>query len=235
MVQMHKKFTDTQVRDLLRRYVEKKIERKYLQEILGIKKRRFFALVKEFRDNPHGFSISYFRNIPTRKISVDLEQHIIKELRMKKSLIENPDTPVKHYNYSYIKDVLEQDYGQKVSLPTIIDRAKRNHFYFPRPKRKAHDREVSTNYPGELIQHDSSHHSFSPYVTGKWHLITSLDDFSRFILYAMLVAKETIWEHILALEYVLLNYGLPLRYYVDSHSSYALCRAEIPTGEIITV
>jgi len=37
-------------------------------------------------------------------------------------------------------------------LPTIIDRAKRNNFYFLRPKRKAYDKEVITNYPGELIQ-----------------------------------------------------------------------------------
>ena len=34
------------------------------------------------------------------------------------------------------------------------------------------------------------------------------------------MAKETSWEHILALEYVLLNYGVPLRYYVDSHSVF---------------
>lgn len=220
MVQIHKKFSNDQVRELLRRYVDKKIERKYLQEILGIKKRRFFALVKEFKDNPKGFSISYSRHRPTRKISEDLEKNIIRELAMEKSLIENPDTTVRYYNYSYIKDILERDYRQKVSLPTIIDRAKKNSFYFPRPKRKAHDREVVTNYPGELIQHDSSHHQFSPYADSKWHLITSLDDFSRFILYAMLVEKETSWEHILALEAVILTYGFPMCYYVDSHSVF---------------
>jgi len=76
-------------------------------------------------------------------------------------------------------------------LPTIIDQAKRNNFYFLRPKRKAHDREVVTNYPGELIQHDTSHYNFSPYAASKWYLITSLDDFSRFILYAVLVERET--------------------------------------------
>ena len=37
-------------------------------------------------------------------------------------------------------------------MPAIIDRAKRNNFYFLRLKRKAHDKEVITNYPGELIQ-----------------------------------------------------------------------------------
>jgi len=58
-------------------------------------------------------------------------------------------------------------------------------------KRKAHDREVLTNYIGELIQHDSSYHLFSHAAGEKWHLITSLDDYSRFLLYAKLVQRET--------------------------------------------
>jgi len=103
MVQIHKKFNNEQVKDLFRRYVENKIERKSLQEILGMKKRRFFYLVKKFKDNSDRFSIHYSRNKPTRKISEDLEEKIIRELRMEKSLIENPNTPVKYYNYSYIK------------------------------------------------------------------------------------------------------------------------------------
>jgi len=43
MVQIHKKFNNDQVKDLLKRYVANKIERKYLQEILGIKKRSSFT------------------------------------------------------------------------------------------------------------------------------------------------------------------------------------------------
>jgi hypothetical protein len=215
MKQLHKKFTDYQIKELITRYLKKKIARKYIQEILGIKKTRFFALIKRLKDDPENFSIQYSRNIPTRKISKVIEKNIIQELKIEKGLIKNKDIPIKWYIYSYIKDFLEQKYGQKVSLPTIIDRVKRNNFYFLKPKRKAHDREVITNYPGELIQHDSSHHRFAPYAASKWYLITSLDDFSRLILYAVLVAKETTWEHILALEYVLLKYGFPLAYYVD--------------------
>jgi len=84
---------------------------------------------------------------------------------MEKDLIKNKDVSIKYYNYSYIKYLLEQKYNQKVSL---IDRAKRNNFYFLRPKRKSHDREVLTNYPGELIQHDSSHHQLAPCAARKW-------------------------------------------------------------------
>jgi len=220
MVQIHKKFNNDQVKELIERYMAQKVGRKYVQEILGIKKTRFFDLVKQLKEDPENFSILYARRTPTRRISPDTERTIVKELKKEKELIENKDTPIKHYNYSYIQDILEQDYQQKVSLPTIIDRARQNNCYFPRAKRKVHDREVLTHYPGQLIQHDSSHHQFSPYAASKWYLITSLDDFSRFILYAILVAKETSWEHILALEYVLLNYGIPLCYYVDSHSVF---------------
>ena len=61
MVQLHKKFTDDQIKDLLNRYLKKEIERKYIQEILGIGKTRFFALVKDYRKNPEQFSIQYKR------------------------------------------------------------------------------------------------------------------------------------------------------------------------------
>ena len=122
---------------------------------------------------------------------------------------------------SYIKDQIYQNYGQKVSLPTIIKRAKEWGFYKPRQKeRKCHDGEILTNYVGELIQHDSSHHKFSPYADKKWYLITSLDDYSRLLLYARLVERETSWHHIVALQDVFLTWGIPFSYYVDSHSIF---------------
>ena len=126
-----------------------------------------------------------------------------------------------HYNYSYVKDLLKDKYHQKVSLSTIIDRAKKHDFYVKkRPKKTPHDREVVTNYVGEIIQHDSSCHLWSPPAREKWYLITSLDDFSRFIIYATLLRKETSWAHILALQTVVLSYGAPFLYYVDSHSIF---------------
>ncbi|MCL4384881.1 MAG: hypothetical protein M1479_05100 [Actinobacteria bacterium] len=142
------------------------------------------------------------------------------ELAIEKKLITDPNIPLRLYNYSYIKDRLEEVYKQKVSLPSIISRAKAAGFYIKKKDPKAHDREVLTNYPGELIQHDSSHHKWSPYADSKWYLITSLDDYSRFILYTALVEKETSWAHIQALEYVILKYGIPASYYVDSHSIF---------------
>jgi len=219
--QLHKRFSTEEVKMLFKKYLDEKVKLTYILEILKIKRRRFFKLLKEYRKNPEGFSVQYKRKSATRKIGKDVEKSIINELKEERKLIEDEDLPITYYNYSYIKDQISQKYGQKVSLPTIIDRAKKEGFYKPKKrKRKSHDREVQTNYIGELIQHDSSHHKFSPYADEKWYLITSLDDYSRFILYYRFVEKETTWHHILSLQDVFLTFGVPLRYYVDSHSIF---------------
>jgi len=220
MEQLHKKFQDHQVKELICRYLSKEIGRSYIQEILGIGKTRFFALVKKYNEDPDNFSIEYKRKGISRKISKDIEDSIMKELEIEKKLIADPEVPLRSYNYSYIKDRLKSNYKQKVSTPTIIDRAKKGGFYLKKPKRKAHDREVLTNYVGELIQHDSSHHKWSPYADKKWYLITSIDDCSRCLLYYKLLERETSWAHIEALEEVALNFGLAYSYYVDCHSIF---------------
>ena len=215
--QLHTKFTDSQVKELIERYLKREIERKYIQEILGIKKRRLFVLVRLYRENPAKFSIQYTRKTKNR-IPQSAEQNIIKELKIDKKCIGNKDVPLRRYNYSYVKYQLENKHKQKVSLPTIINRAKKHGFYLKKkPKKAVHDREVITNYAGELIQHDSSLHLFSPLAKVKWYLITSIDDFSRFLLYAVFLLKETALAHIRALETVFLKYGFPYSYYTDSH------------------
>ncbi len=220
MSQLHKRFTPDQVKELLERYSNNEIERKYVQEILGIKKRRFFMLLKQYKENPQHFTTQYQRTTPPRIISPKIEQNILKELAIEKKIIQNKEIPLTSYNYSYLRDRLRGKYHQKVSLPTIIDRAKKHGFYLKKPQRSIHDREVLTHYVGELIQHDASYHLWAPAAQEKWYLITSLDDYSRFLLYAVLVKKETSWAHILALQTVILRYGLPYAYYVDSHSIF---------------
>ena len=220
MTQLHKKFSDSQVKELFARYLKGEIPRRYVQEMLEIKKRRFFALLKRYREKPEAFSIKYQREEPTRHIPEQAEKAILKELAIDKKIIADKDNPVRRYNYSFIKDRLADTYGQKVALSTIIDRAKKHGFYRKRPKPSKHDREVLTNYIGELIQHDSSFHLWAPAAGEKWYLITSLDDHSRFILYAELVRRESSWAHIMALQTVFLKHGFPFSYYVDSHSIF---------------
>lgn len=220
MSQLHKKFTTNQVKELFARYSKAEIPRKYIQEVLGIKHRRFFALLAQYRQDPDAFSIAYQRREPTRQIADQTEGIILRELAVEKKIIADKANPVHRYNYTYIKDLLAKDHKQSVSLSTIIDRAKKYGFYMKRSKQKTHDREVLTNYAGELIQHDSSLHLWAPAAREKWSLITSLDDHSRFLLFADLVRRESSWAHISALQSVFLKYGFPFSYYVDSHSIF---------------
>jgi len=224
MSQLHKRFTSDQVQELLERYLKKEVEREYIEQILGISRRRFFMLLKQYREDPPQFTIQYQRTAPPRCISAAIEQNILKELAIEKEIIRDQEVPLSTYNYSYIKDRLRKTYRQKVSLNTIIHRAKKHGFYLKKPRRTTHDREVLTRYVGELIQHDSSYHLWAPAAKEKWYLITSLDDYSRFLLYAVLVRKETSWTHILALQTVILRHGLPFAYYVDSHSIFRFVR-----------
>ena len=145
MAQLHKRFTDSQVKELMERYLRGEIKRTYLQEILGVKRRRFCALVKQYRKDPDSFSIQYQRKTKNRAISPAVENNILKELKFEQKLIKDKGVPLKSYNYSFIKEQLTTKFNQQVSLPTIIDRAKKHDFYLKKPERKAHDREVLTN------------------------------------------------------------------------------------------
>jgi len=222
---IHKHFTNEQVKELLQKYLNKEVERKYLQEILGIGKSRFFELIQVYRSNPKKFSVEYKRSGKTRSIAPQVKKNIIKELTFDKNAIQNEDIALYRYNYSYVKKRLEETYGQSAGLSTIIRYAKANGFHLPkRKKRKSHDREVLTSHAGELIQHDASYHIWAPDAGVKWCMITSLDDYSRFMLYAQLVEKESTWDHIQALQSVVIKYGTPLAYYTDCHSIFRYVR-----------
>lgn len=218
--QIHKRLSQDQVEAVFENYLSGEIKAKDARNHLGLGKSQFFKLASEYKNPKEKFSIAYKRNKATRGISDEAEKKIIKELEAEQKLIENKDIPIKTYNYSAIKDLLEEKHEIIVSLPTIISRAKENDFYKEKIIKKSHDREVITNLIGELVQHDSSHHLWSPYMDKKLYLITTIDDYSRLILYAELVEKESAWAHIEALKSVFLQYGCPLRYYADQHSIF---------------
>ena len=129
--QIHKKFSNSQVKSLIESYI---------LSILGISCSRFFTLLKNYRQNPSLFSIEYARSTPNRKIRSMAKDDLLAELFVEKCLIEERSNPIKHYNYSYIRDLLLDKYGHKVSVPTIIDRAKRFGFYDKKKAKKVHDR-----------------------------------------------------------------------------------------------
>jgi len=219
--QLHKRLSKEQATLIFEQYLSREIGLDSALDNLSIKRARFFRLLKRYREQLDDFTI-----IPPektnqhRRIGEKLENIILAELKKEKALIDNKDIAVSNYNYSSVRDDIVKKYQVNVSVPTIINRAQDYGFYQPRPAKKIYDREVITNFTGELIQHDSSHHLWSPFMTVKLYLITSLDDYSRFLLYADLLEAESSWAHISSIESTILKYGCPLKYYPDQHSIF---------------
>jgi hypothetical protein len=182
--------------------------------VLEIGKTRFFALLKVFREDPQNFTVAYHRRTPA-KLSLQAKTKIEKALLKEKKIVEDPDLPISGYNYSAMRDRLKKE-GVQVSEPTIISRAKQLDCHKPRKKTKSHDREVLTESIGALIQHDASKHLWAPLAEQKWFLITSIDDYSRMLLFADFFPAETSWAHIQAAQTLIQTYGIPFKYYVDS-------------------
>lgn len=214
MTQVHKRFTAEQVKVLYQGYCQGNLSRPDIEEMLGIGKTRFFALLRTYRQDPDAFSIAYQRSTQGR-LSEEAENQIQQELLRDKALIDDEELPIHDYNYAALVDRLKKQ-GIQVSTTTVIKRAKALKCYKPKKKGKAHDQEVLTASIGDLIQHDASLHKWSPYATEKWTLITSIDDYSRMLLYADFVPEENTWTHIQAAQSVLQTFGLPFRYYVDN-------------------
>jgi hypothetical protein len=214
MTQVHKRFNAEQVKMLFQGYCQGHLSRAEVEELLEIGKTRFFALLKSYRQNAEAFSIEYRRSSKGR-LSPEAEKLVEQELLRDKALIEDKELPIQEYNYSALVDRLRKK-GVQVSATTVTKRAKALGCYLPKKKRKVHDREVLTSSIGDLIQHDASLHKWSPYADKKWTLITSIDDYSRMLLYADFVQEENTWAHIQAAQSLMQTFGLPFRYYVDN-------------------
>jgi hypothetical protein len=86
MGQIHKRFTDEQVRLLMQSYDQGQLRREEVQELLGIGRSRFFALLKDHRRDPAGLSIAYQRAAPAR-LSADVEAEMAQALLREKEIV----------------------------------------------------------------------------------------------------------------------------------------------------
>lgn len=126
--QLHKRFSTKEVKEIFEKYLSKEIGVEHALGFLKIKRRQFFDLLKLYRESPDAFSLDYKRTKAHRKIDEKAEQKILSELKKEAKLIANPDNPIRDYNYSFIREILEEKHKVSVSLPTIISRAKKMGF-----------------------------------------------------------------------------------------------------------
>jgi hypothetical protein len=89
MVQTYKWFTAEQVAALLKGYYQGILDRTTIEEVLGIGKTRFFALLKQYYLDPNNFSLVYRRETSSR-LPARVEKEIERELMLDKNLVEDP-------------------------------------------------------------------------------------------------------------------------------------------------
>ncbi len=134
---LRNRFSDKEVKEIFERYLSKEIGWEQVTSLLKIKRSGFFKLLKAYRKAPDSFSLDYKRTKINRKIDEKSEQKILAELKKEAKLIANPDNPVRDYNYSFIREILEEKHKVKVSLSTIITRAKKGGFIKKRSLEKS--------------------------------------------------------------------------------------------------
>jgi hypothetical protein len=216
--QLHTRFTDDQVKLILEFYGKGIITLSQALQQLVCSRPRFYQLLKQYRQKPDEFTIAYGRHKPQHRLSEKFDRVIREELERDKRLISDKDIPIWQYNYCAVRDAVVKRVRRKISAQTVRNRARRWGYWRPKKKvEKRIPREVATEAVGMLLQHDASTHRWSPYVPVSWDLITTLDDHSRYLLFADFVPKESTWAHIKALRHVVLRYGIGLSYYVDSY------------------
>src|ERR1700690_75104 len=128
--QLHKRFTNEQVRDIVGKYVQKQIRAKEACKYLGIGRTRLHQLTTTYRQNPDKLTLAYTRTVPTREVAKSVKGHILTELKFEKEkIIDNPSVPTTRYNYSYIRNLLWDKYQLQVSPPTLISLAGPDDFW----------------------------------------------------------------------------------------------------------
>ncbi len=88
MAQIHKRFTDEQVKVLLKGYCQGLLDSTRVEGMLGIGRSRFFILLKEYQHDPDGFSLTYQRK-SQRRIPVRVEEEIEEGLILEKNLLDD--------------------------------------------------------------------------------------------------------------------------------------------------
>ncbi|MEM3112762.1 MAG: hypothetical protein QXY90_06960, partial [Candidatus Anstonellales archaeon] len=122
------------------------------------------------------------------------------------------------FNFAFLAEEAERRFGRPFcrnsirlyAFPPKADPtlSERNGYYhaLPSEKGKVYTR-FETSGPGALFQHDSSYHLWIPAMGEKQYLVLTKDDYSRRVVGARMVLKETTFEHLETVRETVSRYG----------------------------
>lgn len=219
--QLHKRLPKEFVAGIIERFDFGSISEKQAIELLGIKHTNLYKLRKKWLESKgeiERFNLYKRTEHAGNQLSEEFEQFLHKELTYIK---EDAKYYKGKYNFELISEMLDQEHRVKIHRNTIRRWAIKKGYYSGDKKQT---RKVYTRFemsgPGELYQHDASNHAWLP-NTGRNHdLIATEDDHSRLVVNGILVEKESSWKHLQMTRAAIEQYGMPMVYYVDWHSTF---------------
>jgi hypothetical protein len=217
---IHKTLPVKFVEEVLESFNQRWISEKEAMDLLGVKRSRLHQLRKKWllRSKRRPFGLWQRAENAFHVISPEVEEWLDSELRY---IRQEAETFRGRFNFAFLAEEAEKRFHRPFSRNSfrLYVLKKGDCHTLPEEKGKVYTRFESSG-PGALYQHDSPHHLWLPCTGRKQYLILTKDDYSRRVVGARMVERETTFEHLQTVRQTVSTYGIPLAYYLDNHSIF---------------
>jgi len=219
--QLHRRLPPELVEAVLEAFNEHRIAEQRACELLGLRRTQLYTLrARWLRDQLKGHPFVVW-NRPTSAFHqwpAEVQDWLHEQLRY---IRDDAELFRGRFNFAFLAEEAEKQFGQPFHRNSLRRWALRQGYYHATPdeKRKVYTR-FETAGPGALFQHDSSPHVWLPLTQRQQSLILTQDDYSRRVVGARLVERESAWHHLQVARVTVEEVGRPLAYYVDNHSIF---------------
>ena len=217
---IHKRLPVKFVEEVLGSFNQHRISEKEAMELLGVRRSRLHQLRKRWvlssRKRP--FGLWQRAENAFHVISAEVREWLDRELHY---IQKEAERFRGKFNFAFLAEEAEKRFHRPFSRNSLRLYALKKGYYhaLPDEKGKLYTR-FETSGPGALFQHDSSSHLWLPRRGEKHYLILTKDDYSRRVVGARIVERETTLEHLQTVRGTVTTYGIPLAYYLDNHSIF---------------
>lgn len=217
---IHKRLPVEFVEEVLISFNQHRISEKEAMELLGVRRSRLHQIRKRWllSNRKRPFQLWQRKENAFHVISPEVRGWLDKELHY---IQKEAEKFRGKFNFAFLSEEAQKEFGRPFCRNSIRLYALRNGYYhaLPSEKGKVYTR-FETSGPGALFQHDSSYHLWLPKTDEKHYLILTKDDYSRRVVGARIVKRETTFEHLETVRETITTYGIPLAYYLDNHSIF---------------
>jgi transposase InsO family protein len=217
---IHKRLPVQFVQEVLESFNQHRISEREAMDLLGVNRSRLHQLRKRWllSNRKRPFVLWQRAENAFHVISEEVSEWLDKELHY---IQKEAERFRGKFNFAFLAEEAQKRFGRPFCRNSLRLYALKKGYYhaLPDEKGKVYTR-FETSGPGALFQHDSSYHLWLPRREEKHYLILTKDDYSRRVVGARIVPRETTFEHLQTVRETVTTYGIPLAYYLDNHSIF---------------